>query len=206
MDPIQEDEANAARPQSGPVFNRVHYNLSLDTDNASPQTEARRLSRSDTVHREPFSPLRRRRSTRVATFRTVDDTDDFDFDATHTERPGWQPGSEPGFDPNLPDGGHASMPTLSAPCDITVVDFSKDNMVKQHFDNDGFIAFLAQPKAAWAKCRWININGLSWDVIQAVGTNKGLHKLSLEDIMNIRNRTKADWWVNIVKRTEYVLI
>ncbi|RFU73044.1 mg2 like transporter [Trichoderma arundinaceum] len=195
MEPIQEVETNAPRQDGRPTFNRVHYDLRLDTENSPPQAEVRRLSRSDTaVHREPFSPLRRRRSTRAATFRTIDDVDDFDFDATHTERPGWQPGSEPGYDPNLPDGGHASMPTLSAPCEITVVDFSKDNMVKRHFDNESFIAFLAQPKEEWAKCRWINVNGLSWDVIQAVGTQKGLHKLALEDIMNIRNRTKADWY------------
>ncbi|KAH6603553.1 mg2 like transporter [Trichoderma cornu-damae] len=195
MEPIRATETDAPRQEAGPSFNRVHYDLSLDTENTAPQADVRRLSRSDpAVHREPFSPLRRRRSARVATFRTVDDVDDFDFDATHTERPGWQPGSEPGYDPNLPDGGHASMPTLSAPCDITVVDFSKDDMVKRHFDNDAFVAFMGQPKEEWAKCRWININGLSWDVIQAVGTNKGLHKLALEDIMNIRNRTKADWY------------
>ncbi|KKP01638.1 hypothetical protein THAR02_06275 [Trichoderma harzianum] len=196
MEPIHEAEASVS-PPTRPVFNRVHYDLSLDTNSPTspPQADVQRLSRSDTaVHREPFSPLRRRRSTRVATFRTIDDTDDFDFDATYTERPGWQPGSEPGFDPNLPDGGHASMPTLSAPCEITVVDFSKDRMAKKHFDNDGFVSFLTEPKEEWAKCRWININGLSWDVIQAVGAHKGLHKLALEDIMNIRNRTKADWY------------
>ncbi|KAH0525852.1 hypothetical protein TsFJ059_009262 [Trichoderma semiorbis] len=196
MEPIHEAEASVS-PPTRPAFNRVHYDLSLDTNSPTspPQADVQRLSRSDTaVHREPFSPLRRRRSTRVATFRTIDDTDDFDFDATYTERPGWQPGSEPGFDPNLPDGGHASMPTLSAPCEITVVDFSKDRMAKKHFDNDGFVSFLTEPKEEWAKCRWININGLSWDVIQAVGAHKGLHKLALEDIMNIRNRTKADWY------------
>ncbi|KAM6477680.1 hypothetical protein HDV62DRAFT_202482 [Trichoderma sp. SZMC 28011] len=196
MEPIHEGEASVS-PSTRPAFNRVHYNLSLDTNSPTspPQADVQRLSRSDTaVHREPFSPLRRRKSSRVMTFRTIDDTDDFDFDATYTERPGWQPGSEPGFDPSLPDGGHASMPTLSAPCEITVVDFSKDRMAKKHFDNDGFVSFLTEPKEEWAKCRWININGLSWDVIQAVGAHKGLHKLALEDIMNIRNRTKADWY------------
>ncbi|KAL6890854.1 cora-like magnesium transporter [Trichoderma evansii] len=202
MDSIQEVDtngvnSNATGPESVPTFNRVHYGLNIDTENTSPPPVIRRLSRSDTaVHREPFSPLRRRRSTRAATFRPIDDADDFDFDATYTERPGWEPGSEPGFDPNLPDGGHASMPQLSADCDITVVDFSKDNMVKRHFDNESFITFLTMPKEKWAKCRWINVNGLSWDVIQAIGAHKGLHKLALEDIMNIRNRTKADWYPN----------
>lgn len=199
MDPTHEaGSSNATSPtEARQSLNRVRYDLSVDTDNANnapPQADVQRFSRSDTaVHREPFSPLRRRKSTRVQTFHTIDDNDEFDFDATHTERPGWQPGSEPGFDPNLPDGGHASMPTLSAQCQITVVDFSKDHMVKKHFDNDSFVSFLTEPKEEWAKCRWINVNGLSWDVIQAIGAHKGLHKLALEDVMNIRNRTKADW-------------
>lgn len=131
---------------------------------------------------------------RAATFRTVEDFEE--LDATYNERPGWQPGSEPGFDPQLPDGGHASMPTLSAPCKITVVDFSHNHVEKRHFDNQAFIDYLDRPKDEWAKCRWINVNGLSWDVIQALGTKKGLHKLALEDVMNLRNRTKADWYPN----------
>ncbi|KAF7559443.1 hypothetical protein G7046_g4722 [Stylonectria norvegica] len=133
-------------------------------------------------------------TTRAQTFMTVDDYDE--FDTAFSARPGWQPGSEPGYDPMLPDGGHASVPTLSAPCEITVIDFSQDNMVKRHFDNETFVNFIEGPKESWAKCRWININGLSWDVIQAVGNKKGLHKLALEDLMNIRNRTKADWYPN----------
>ncbi|KAH6961701.1 hypothetical protein BKA56DRAFT_598823 [Ilyonectria sp. MPI-CAGE-AT-0026] len=176
----------------------VPYNLMLDTENLSPPPRAdlRQLSRSDTeIHREiNFSPILRRRTTRAPTFKTVDDYDE--FDTAFSARPGWQPGSEPGYDPMLPDGGHASMPTLSAPCEITIIDISKTNMVKRHFDNESFIEFLEQPRESWAKCRWINVNGLSWDVIQAVGNKKNLHKLALEDMMNIRNRTKADWYPN----------
>lgn len=175
----------------------VRYDLHVDTQNvSSPRADPQQLSRSDTdIHREMnFSPsmMRRRRSTRAATFKTVDEYDE--FDTAFSARPGWQPGSEPGFDPMLPDGGHASMPTLQAPCEITVIDFSHDNMVKRHFENDSFIKFLDEPKEKWAKCRWINVNGLSWDIVQAVGNHKNLHKLALEDVMNIRNRTKADWY------------
>ncbi|KAF9767277.1 hypothetical protein IL306_000142 [Fusarium sp. DS 682] len=176
----------------------VRYNLTLNTQNLSPpKHEPARPVRSDTeVHREmAFSPsILRRRMTRAPTFKTVEDYDE--FDTTFGDRPGWQPGSEPGYDPKLPDGGHASMPTLQAPCEISVIDFSQENMVKRHFDNATFIEFLEQPKEAWAKCRWINVNGLSWDVIQAIGNKKGLHKLALEDLMQIRNRTKADWYPN----------
>ncbi|GAB0136973.1 hypothetical protein EsDP_00005257 [Epichloe bromicola] len=190
------DPSLDARPRTSSEL-RVTYNDPVDdSNNASPPRRARRRhrsSRSDTEVYHDGSVLRRK-STRPATFKTLDDCDEFD---TYGLPDGWQPGSEPGYDPELPDGGHASMPTLSADCDITVVDFSLERMVKRHFNNDTFVAFLdQQPKESWAKCRWININGLSWDVIQAVGTKKGLHKLALEDIMNIRNRTKADWYPN----------
>lgn len=190
LEPISTRRATAAH---------VHYNgLNIDTRHVSPpQASPQPVSRSDTeLHREHnFSPILRRRSTRAGTFKTVDDYDE--FDTSYSARPGWQPGSEPGYDPTLPDGGHASMPMLSAPCTITVVDFSLDDMVKRHFDNQAFIDFLEQPQEPWVKCRWINVNGLSWDVIQAVGNKKGLHKLALEDIMNIRNRTKTDWCVRL---------
>ncbi|OAQ97903.1 hypothetical protein LLEC1_04569, partial [Akanthomyces lecanii] len=138
----------------------------------------------------------RRRSSKAPTFRTFDGGED-DFEVPFAGAGvGWHPGAEPGYDPKLPDGGHASVPQLSAPCEITVVDFSLDRMEQWHFGNDGFIEFLQEPKEDWAKCRWININGLSWDVIQAVGSTKGLHKLAIEDIMNLRNRTKVDWYPN----------
>lgn len=87
------------------------------------------------------------------------------------------------------------MPTLSAECQITIVDFSQDNISIRNFDNNTLGPFLRQPQPEWAKCRWINVNGLSWDVIQALGQHKNLHSLAIEDIMNTRNRTKAEWYV-----------
>lgn len=187
---VSNDDSSASR--------HVRYNLTVDTNNLSPpQAAPNRPARSDTeLHRQmTFSPsLLRRRVTRAPTFKTVEDYDE--FDNIFSARPGWQPGSEPGYDPMLPDGGHASMPTLTAPCEISVIDFSQQAVLKHHFDNEGFINFLELPKEDWVKCRWINVNGLSWDVIQAVGNKKGLHKLALEDMMQIRNRTKADWYPN----------
>lgn len=50
------------------------------------------------------------------------------------------------------------------------------------------------PRPNWAACRWININGLSWDVIKLLGNDKHLHRLAIEDLLNPRNRTKADWY------------
>ena len=196
--PTGDDSSpRAVSPNSAPAATanpRVHYHVTARARFPS-------LERIDTRYRSIDGPrdhilspsVLRRRSTRAATFRTVDGADDMEL--PFPERPGWQPGAEPGYDPKLPDGGHGLMPALSAKCDITVVDFSLENIAMRQFENDTFIEFLKEPKQDWAKCRWINVNGLSWDVIQAIGANKGLHKLALEDIMNLKNRTKADWYV-----------
>ncbi|TPX13095.1 uncharacterized protein E0L32_006521 [Thyridium curvatum] len=175
---------------------RVHYTLRADDERAAtlqpPSVNTTGITRSDTeLHRTSSTPttqgLRRRgNNNNNNTLRTIEDFEDYE------ERPGWHPGAEPGVDVSKPDGGHASMPTLQAPCDITVVDFSREDMVVHHLDNETIADFLQTPEPTWSKCRWINVNGLSWDVIQALGRNKGLHKLAIEDLMNTRNRTKTD--------------
>ncbi|VBB87149.1 Putative transporter [Podospora comata] len=173
---------------------RVRYNPNIDTsiaEEVAPTNDAATSPRKAPARADtgaPFSPTSRRRTTRVGTFRTVDNFEDFEL------RPGWHPGSEPGVDPLKPDGGHASMPQLSAPCEITIVDFSEDKLSIQNKDNSSLGSFLEVPQPKWAKCRWINVNGLSWDVIQLLGKHKSLHKLAVEDIMNTRSRTKAEWY------------
>ncbi|KAK3374826.1 hypothetical protein B0H63DRAFT_480969 [Podospora didyma] len=187
----RQQPGDADRPQP-----HVHYapsnGLNIDTSLASAAhatrsskdtPSGRNFARTDSM----FSPVMRRR-TRAATFKTVEDFEDFEV------RPGWRPGAEPGLDPSKADGGHASMPQLSAPCEITIVDYSKDELDVQKFNNETLVPFLKKPQPEWAKCRWINVNGLSWDVIQALGKRLNLHKLSLEDIMNTKNRTKAEWF------------
>jgi hypothetical protein len=107
-------------------------------------------------------------------------------------RPNWEePGAEPGVDPS---GLDTRFTHLRAQCQITCVDFSAEKMQQYEFDNDQFEEFLDQPRPEWVKCRWININGLSWDVISAVGSKYKLHRLAIEDLMNTRGRTKADWY------------
>ncbi|CAJ2506769.1 Uu.00g079550.m01.CDS01 [Anthostomella pinea] len=169
-------------PPPNPNRARVHYAMNVDTA-AIPQSAPHLPSLSP-------SPGIRRRNTRSNTFVTIDDYEDYE------RRPGWQPGAEPGLDPSKPDGGQDSMPKLHAECQITVVDFSQNDLKVQELDNAGLIDFVKAPQPSWVKCRWINVNGLSWDVIQALGNYKNLHRLAIEDIMNTRNRTKADWYAN----------
>ncbi|KAF3000177.1 hypothetical protein E8E13_006209 [Curvularia kusanoi] len=77
---------------------------------------------------------------------------------------------------------------------ITAVDFSKDRIEKHELTNETLEAFLAKPREEWATCRWINVNGLSWDVVRLLGEKQNLHSLALEDLLHTRNRTKADWY------------
>lgn len=108
--------------------------------------------------------------------------------------PTWRPGLEPGLDPA---GSNDVSPgtLLNAECHITVVDYSEDRIETQHLDNGSLPKWIESQgkRADWAKCRWINVDGLSWDVIQALGRYKNLHKLAIEDLVNTENRTKADW-------------
>ena len=125
----------------------------------------------------------------------------------HSYQPGgvgnnvnWQPGNEPGIDPNNPmpsfgsDGDLSLDYQLHRKCDITVVDFSQDDMRMYHLDNDTLEPFLLKEREPWVLCRWINVNGLSWDVIKAIGNHKRLHRLAIEDLMQRINRTKVDWY------------
>jgi len=67
-------------------------------------------------------------------------------------------------------------------------------MEQYELDNETLPEFLDEDKEEWVACRWICVNGLSWDVIKALGNHKGLHRLAVEDLINTKNRTKADWY------------
>ena len=106
-----------------------------------------------------------------------------------------EPGAEPGVDTKK-DTGSASYHHLPARCQITVVDFSSDRVECYELDNDNLEEFLNKPKDSWVACRWINVNGLSWDVIRTLGNHKQLHRLAVEDLMSTQSRTKVDWYAD----------
>lgn len=172
----------------------VHYDpeaggqgLSPDHDLSTSSGKPPSIRSEPDASKIPNAPILKRRQTRTSTartFRTVDVTD---------SRPNWHPGQEPGLDPSKPNGGRPQTPTLHENCQITVVDFSEDDMVMHDLDNARLVAFLEMKQGDWIKCRWINVNGLSWDVIQALGKYKKLHRLAIEDLMNTNSRTKVDW-------------
>ncbi|KAK9854542.1 Mg2+ transporter protein [Penicillium brevicompactum] len=114
--------------------------------------------------------------------------------------PNWQPGTEPGIDPSKPLPPYTSEWASNIPadlhrqCQITIVDFSQNEMRQYELDNDTLEQFLEREREPWVQCRWINVNGLSWDVIKILGNHKRLHRLAIEDVVHTTNRTKADWY------------
>ncbi|KAI9591035.1 hypothetical protein BDF19DRAFT_456664 [Syncephalis fuscata] len=103
----------------------------------------------------------------------------------------WQPGSDPGVDVRRFEA--EVQENSLANCKITVVDYSKDKLeVSPTLNNDTFEAFLQKPRADWSKVRWINVEGLSFDVIRTFALEFDLHPLAVEDILHIPQRTKVD--------------
>ncbi|KAG2022560.1 manganese resistance protein MNR2, variant 2 [Coprinopsis cinerea AmutBmut pab1-1] len=108
-------------------------------------------------------------------------------------------GGEPGIDPSRPESdvayGH-----IHEECAIEVVDYSAIRHSSHKMSNAEFIDLMDNEETwkapRWAKVRWINIGGLSWDVIKALASRYALHPLALEDVFHghSRNRSKADYY------------
>ena len=181
-------------PTFEPVTSPTHVNFDLEAGEGEPRPPTAKnddgLRRSTSVKSDPImgisqSPTmlrRRNRANTAKSFATVDIT---------PMRPNWQAGQEPGLDPSKPNGGRTELPTFHEQCQITIVDFSEEHMVGYELDNEQLIKFLDEKQESWVKCRWINVNGLSWDVIQALGQYKKLHRLAIEDMINTANRTST---------------
>ncbi|RUS17421.1 hypothetical protein BC937DRAFT_89993 [Endogone sp. FLAS-F59071] len=62
--------------------------------------------------------------------------------------------------------------------------------------NNSLPSFLARKRPPWSKIRWINVDGLSWDVIKPLAMHYDLHPLAVEDLFHIPQRTKVDYYTN----------
>lgn len=110
-------------------------------------------------------------------------------------RPNWRPGQEPGIDTEKVDESVAPhLEAMHTKCDITVVDFSDENIVSVEATNDNLEDILNLKRPSSMPCRWISVNGLSWDVIKVLGKRFNLHRLAIEDLINTKTRTKVDWY------------
>jgi Mg2+ and Co2+ transporter CorA len=87
------------------------------------------------------------------------------------------------------------MVNASVDSRINVVDFSDEHMEQDIVPPRSLQQFLDErPTPAWAKCRWIHVNGLDLDVIKLLGRHKRLHRLAIEDVFDQRTPTKVDWY------------
>ncbi|KAJ7236277.1 hypothetical protein B0H12DRAFT_1140573 [Mycena haematopus] len=85
-------------------------------------------------------------------------------------------------------------------CVIEVADYSAVRSSFGRMTNREFVDLMNDPAASeresWVKVRWINIGGMSWDVIKALSIKYDLHPLALEDVFHTRSQTrsKADYY------------
>ena len=186
---VAETQATHVRIQDNPD----HHQRGSDEETYYP----RGPDRTDTVMSKSSIKSMRRRG-RTGT------TDVFYSSGEMGRTTGWSPGQEPGIDTSDPAppysqgnaiGGDTShLGKIDQRCEITVVDFSNEMISTTDLDNDNIEEFLQQHPPNWSDVRWINVNGLSWDVIRVLGNHKRLHRLAIEDLLHTKNRTKVDWY------------
>ncbi|KAJ7485857.1 hypothetical protein FB451DRAFT_1231275 [Mycena latifolia] len=108
-------------------------------------------------------------------------------------------GAEPGIDPRRADVD-AEFGGIQQKCVIELADYSAVRSSFGRMTNREFVEFMNDPAASvrepWVKVRWINIGGMSWDVIKAVSIKYHLHPLALEDVFHVhaQARSKAEYY------------
>jgi Mg2+ and Co2+ transporter CorA len=140
------------------------------------------------AHSVPDGGMRFRHPSRSNTVKTYHQQPD---------QPIWQPGAEPGIDPSAEDDAvPAGVSSLKTACDISIIDFSDVDVWHVQANNANLAQLLEQPQRDDLPCRWISVNGLSWDVIKCLGNRFNLHRLAIEDLVHTHTRTKVDWYTD----------
>ncbi|KAH9056939.1 hypothetical protein EDB87DRAFT_1686657 [Lactarius vividus] len=108
-------------------------------------------------------------------------------------------GAEPGIDPRR-HSAFATFGNIRQKCLIDIIDYSSLRCSSGRMTNNEFVEFLKNREASapepWVKVRWINVGGISWDVISALALKYDMHPLSVEDLLHRRGhaRSKADYY------------
>lgn len=63
-----------------------------------------------------------------------------------------------------------------------------------HYEQNGDFYYHLDNRPEWSSVRWISINGLSWEAISAISKRYQLHRLAIEDMVDIPQRTKVDMY------------
>lgn len=124
-------------------------------------------------------------------------------------------GAEPGVDPRR-ESANVTFGHIQQSCLIEMVEYSSVRSKFTQMSNQQFVELLNDPgtslREPWVKVRWINVGGISWDVMKALALTFGvciqfphllyllvldLHPLALEDVLQRGNaRSKADYYPN----------
>ncbi|VDB86233.1 unnamed protein product [Peniophora sp. CBMAI 1063] len=108
-------------------------------------------------------------------------------------------GAEPGVDVRR-DTAAQLYGGVRARCMIEVMDYSPLRTTSVTMGNAELARWAEDDtksrRPAWAKVRWINIAGISYDVITALALKYDMHPLALEDLLHQRAqaRSKADYY------------
>lgn len=96
------------------------------------------------------------------------------------------PGAEPGVDVRRASA-YLSYGHVRQNCLIEIADYSSVRSSFGRMTNQEFINFLNSPRASerepWVKVRWINVGGVSWDVIRALALKYGKPKPNLYPLL-----------------------
>ncbi|KAI0066622.1 hypothetical protein BV25DRAFT_1912674 [Artomyces pyxidatus] len=126
-------------------------------------------------------------------------------------------GAEPGIDPRR-QSAFETYGHIRQKCLIEIIDYSPLRSSFGRMTNNEFLRFLGDEQASkrepWVRVRWINVGGISWDVISAIAIKYSasllhpfatfhvyngrvdMHPLALEDVLHQRGhaRSKSDYY------------
>ncbi|THH20273.1 hypothetical protein EW146_g1051 [Bondarzewia mesenterica] len=108
-------------------------------------------------------------------------------------------GAEPGVDPRR-QSAYLSYGHLRQKCLIDIIEYSPVRASFGRMTNNEFIKFLENEEASarepWVKVRWINVGGISWDVVSTLALKYDIHPLALEDLLHQHGhaRSKSDYF------------
>ncbi|CAG8458001.1 6813_t:CDS:2 [Diversispora eburnea] len=76
-------------------------------------------------------------------------------------------------------------------CRIFCSDYGEEKAFETHnLTNKSLGDFLHKKRPEGGKVRWINVDGISWDVIKELALRYDLHPLCVEDIIQCSQRKK----------------
>ncbi|KAL6307808.1 hypothetical protein BKA93DRAFT_877843 [Sparassis latifolia] len=108
-------------------------------------------------------------------------------------------GAEPGVDPRRASA-RLRYGNVKQRCIVEVAEYSTMRSSFGRMSNRELIKYLADPGAsrreAWVKVRWINVGGISYDVVSALALKYDIHPLALEDVLHRHgsSRSKVDYY------------